>query len=539
MKDTEQITGMARLQNPRLNKSTAFTEEERERYKLAGLLPTVVCDQNTQLRRVRENLSRKTSDIERYIFLMALHGRNERLFYRLVQENIREMLPLIYTPTVGEACLNYAHIYRQQAGMTISLKHRGRIRDVLRNWPDDDVRMIVVTDGERILGLGDLGANGMGIPVGKLMLYTACAGIPPEQCMPVMLDVGTNNTDLLEDPLYLGLRQPRIKGDDYLALVDEFVEAVQEVFPRALIQFEDFLTPNAYALLQRYRDRVLCFNDDVQGTAAMALAGIYAAGGIHKKPFREQRILFLGAGSAATGIGDLIRQALVKEGLTDEEARQRLWFVDEHGLICAERDDLMPHNLPYAHEAPFLSFLGALNHIRPDVLIGATGVGGTFTRKVVKAMCRFNERPVILALSNPTSRSECTAEQAYEWSDGKAIFASGSPFEPVTIDGRRFVPGQGNNVYIFPGLGLGALAASARLIPDELFLVAAETLAKQVTNTELVSGTIYPSLERIQDISLEIATAVAERAFALGLNRVERPDDLRASLVAGRYNPVY
>ena len=534
------IVGIDRLKNPSLNKSTAFTLEERDKYKLHGLLPTAITSQETQLKRVLANLHRQESNIARYIFLNSLQSRNERLFFRLVSENIKEMLPIIYTPTVGEACQQFAHIYQQQKGLTLSATNRGHIKEVLQNWPHKDVRMIVVTDGERILGLGDLGANGMGIPIGKLSLYTACAGIHPEYCMPVMLDVGTNNVSLREDPLYLGLTQKRLQGEEYLTLVDEFVQAVQEVFPKALIQFEDFLTPNAYALLDKYRKSVLCFNDDIQGTAAMALAGVLASCRITGHAFKDLRLMFLGAGSAATGIGDLIKQALVAEGLSESEALQRLWFVDENGLICKERDDLMSHNLPYAHDQPMLSFIGAINHFKPHILIGATGVGGTFNSKVVKAMCKHNEHPVLLSLSNPTSRSECTAEQAYEWSEGNVIFASGSPFPPVTIEGgRRFIPGQGNNVYIFPGVGLGALASDASIVTDEMFLIAAKTLAKQVSKTELLNGTIYPDLDNILDISLQIAEEVAMYVYEQGLNRSPQPQDIKKVLQDMMYNTMY
>ena len=536
----ELIVGIDRLKNPSLNKSTAFTLEERDKYKLHGLLPAAITSQDTQLKRVLANLHRQESNIARYIFLNSLQSRNERLFFRLVSEHIKEMLPIIYTPTVGEACQQFAHIYQQQKGLTLSAQHRGRIKEVLQNWPQTDVRMIVVTDGERILGLGDLGANGMGIPIGKLSLYTACAGIHPEYCMPVMLDVGTNNVSLREDPLYLGLTQKRLQGEDYLSLVDEFVQAVQEIFPKALIQFEDFLTPNAYTLLEKYRQSILCFNDDIQGTAAMALSGVLASCRITGHAFKDLRLMFLGAGSAATGIGDLIKQALVAEGLSESEALQRLWFVDENGLICKERDDLMSHNLPYAHEQPMLSFLGAINQFKPHILIGATGVGGTFNSKVVKAMCKHNERPVLLSLSNPTSRSECTAQQAYEWSEGNAIFASGSPFPPVHIEGgRRFIPGQGNNVYIFPGVGLGALASDARIVTDEMFLIAAKTLAKQVSKTDLLNGTIYPDLDNIMDISLQIAEQVALYVFEQGLNRSPQPEDLKKVLQSMKYNTIY
>ncbi|MDD2739239.1 MAG: NAD-dependent malic enzyme [Methylomonas lenta] len=536
----ELIVGIDRLKNPSLNKSTAFTLEERDKYKLHGLLPTAITTQDTQLKRVLANLHRQESNIARYIFLNSLQSRNERLFFRLVSEHIKEILPIIYTPTVGEACQEFAHIYQQQKGLTLSATDRGQIKEVLQNWPHKDVRIIVVTDGERILGLGDLGANGMGIPIGKLSLYTACAGIHPEYCMPVMLDVGTNNVSLREDPLYLGLTQKRIQGDEYLSLVDEFVQAVQEIFPKALIQFEDFLTPNAYVLLEKYRKSILCFNDDIQGTAAMALSGVLASCRITGHAFKDLRLMFLGAGSAATGIGDLIKLALVAEGLTESEAVQRLWFVDENGLICKERDDLMPHNLPYAHEQPMLSFIGAINHFKPHVLIGATGVGGTFNSKVVKAMCKHNEHPVLLSLSNPTSRSECTAQQAYEWSDGNVIFASGSPFPPVTIEGgRHFIPGQGNNVYIFPGVGLGALAGDASIITDEMFLIAAKTLAKQVSKTELLNGTIYPDLDNILDISLLIAEQVATYVFEQGLNRSPQPGDIKKVLQDMMYNTIY
>jgi len=535
----EHIVGLDRLKDPRLNKSTAFTAEERDKYKLHGLLPTAVTSQDTQLKRVLANLHRQEGNIARYIFLNSLHSRNERLFFRLVSEHIKEILPIIYTPTVGEACQQFAHIYQQQKGLTLSVNHRGQIKEVLQNWPHKDVRMIVVTDGERILGLGDLGANGMGIPIGKLSLYTACAGIDPEYCMPVMLDVGTNNEELRTDPLYLGLNQKRLQGEAYYELVDEFIQSVQSVFPKALIQFEDFLTPNAYALLEKYRNSVLCFNDDIQGTAAMALAGVLASCGITGRAFKDLRIMFLGAGSAATGIGDLIKKALVAEGLSEAEALERLWFVDENGLICQERDDLLPHNLPYAHDQPMLSFIGAIIHFEPHVLIGATGVGGTFNRKVIQTLCKHNERPVLLALSNPTSRSECTAEQAYEWSDGRAIFASGSPFAPVTIEGRRFIPGQGNNVYIFPGVGLGALASDASIVTDEMFLIAARTLAKQVSAAELLNGTIYPDLDKILQISLQIAEQVASYVFEQGLNRSPQTDDVQTILQNMMYNPVY
>src|SRR6185295_7352798 len=396
----------------------------------------------------------------------------------------------------------------------ITPDERGRIRRTLSNWPGKDIRVIVVTDGQRILGLGDLGANGMGIPVGKLALYTACAGIDPEWCLPVTLDVGTNNENLLSDVLYLGYPRRRLEGKAYFNLVEEFVTAVQSRFPNALIQFEDFLTPNAYALLEKYRNRVLCFNDDIQGTAAVALAGVYSSTRITGTPFKDLRIMFLGAGSAATGIADLMTTAFIDEGLSQDEARRHLWFVDVNGLVVRRRTDLMEHNVPYAHDMKPMPFLDAIDAIRPHVLIGATGAPGTFTRTVIERMSAINDRPAIFALSNPTSRAECTPEQAYAWSGGRALVATGSPFEPVTYGGRMLRPAQGNNAYVFPGIGLGAVACRARTLPDELFLAAARTLADLVRPADLNQGSLYPPLRDIRKISLAIAVSVATKAYA-------------------------
>ena len=422
-----------------------------------------------QKERVIENIRRKAYDIERYISLLALQNRNERLFYRTLIDHIDELMPIVYTPTVGQACREFAHIFRQPRGFYVTPSDRGEIRKNLDNWPEPDVRVVVVTDGERILGLGDLGANGMGIPIGKLALYTACAGIAPEHCLPVMLDVGTNNKELLDDPLYLGVPEGRLRGDSYDELVDELITALQDKWPHALIQFEDFLTPNAYQLLNRYRDRVFCFNDDIQGTAAVALAGVYASTRVSGTPFEDLRIMFLGAGSAATGIADLTVEAFLAAGLSREEARSRLTFVDVNGLLVASRTDLQDHNLPYAHDGAEMGFTDALRSVRPHVLIGATGAPSTFTREVIETMAEINERPIIFALSNPTSRAECTAEQAYSWSGGRAVFASGSPFASVAFEGRSFQPGQGNNAYIFPGVGLGAVACQASRVSDRCF----------------------------------------------------------------------
>lgn len=538
-KNDSEPLGYDRLNNAELNKGTAFTEAERDAFRLRGLLPAAVSSQDLQISRTLANMRRKSSDLERYIFLLALQGRNERLFYRLVIDHIDELMPVIYTPTVGKACQRFAHIFRQPRGFYITASDRGRVREILDNWPERDVRLIVVTDGERILGLGDLGANGMGIPIGKLALYTACAGIHPEQCMPVLLDVGTNNETLRNDPLYLGLDSLRVTGTPYKELVEEFVLAVQDAFPRALIQFEDFLTPNAYALLRQWRERVLCFNDDIQGTAAVALAGILAAIRITDTAFTELRILFLGAGSAATGIADLVHTALVDAGIDPETARQQLWFVNSGGLVVSERLPLASHISSYAHDAPGTGFTGAIRRIKPHILIGATGARGSFTEEVVHLMAEINPRPVIFALSNPTSRSECTAEQAYQWSDGRAVFASGSPFDAVEYRKQQFRPAQGNNAYVFPGIGLGVMACEARTISDEMFLSAARTLASKVAADDLAAGAVYPPLASIRSVSHAIAVAVADTAWQQGLAQAERPDNLESMIADLMYDPSY
>jgi malate dehydrogenase (oxaloacetate-decarboxylating)(NADP+) len=525
------------IRDKALYKSIAFTYPERKRLGLEGLLPHAVATQAQLVSRVMESLRRLPRDIDRYMALSSLQERNERLFYRTTIDHIDEIMPLIYTPTVGEACREFSHIAREPKGFFVTPDDRGHISKFLANWPEKDIRVIVVTDGQRILGLGDLGANGMGISIGKLALYTACAGIPPKHCLPVVLDVGTNNLELQKDVLYLGYPGKRLEGKAYLDLVDEFVRAVQKRYPKALIQFEDFLTPNAYALLSKYRDRVLSFNDDIQGTAAVALAGVYASTRITGRKFADLRIMFLGAGSAATGIADLMVSALVDEGVSPAEAHRRLWFVDVNGLVVKSRTDLMAHNRPYAHEHRPLGFIEAIDAVKPHVLIGATGAPGTFTQHVVERMCAHNERPVLFALSNPTSKAECTAEQAYAWSSGKAVFASGSPFGAVTWQGQKFQPGQGNNAYVFPGIGLGAVVCRARVIPDEFFLAAARTLAGLVAKTDLQRGSLYPPLRDIRRISLAIAVSVAEKAYQLRLARARRPANLRRAIERFMYEP--
>jgi len=532
--------GPALLRDPRINKGTAFTDAERDALGLRGLLPAHVCTQDEQVMRVMDNLHRLKDNLSKYILLEALQDRNEALFYRVVMDHPDEMMPLIYTPTVGAACQQFGHIYRRPRGLFVTAADRGRIESVLRNWPESEATIIVVTDGERILGLGDLGANGMGIPIGKLALYTACAGVHPRGCLPVMLDVGTNNDTLRNDPLYLGLRQRRLSGAAFDEVVDEFIAATQKVFPGVLVQFEDFANHNAFRLLETYRDRICCFNDDIQGTASVTVAGIFSALRVTGLPVTEQTFLCLGAGEAATGISDLLVAAMVAEGLSEADARKRCWLVDSKGLVVAERGDLAAHKRPYAHRhAPVPSFADAVEQLKPTALIGVSATPGAFTREVIEKMARINKRPIIFALSNPTSKSECTAEEAYSWSDGRALFASGSPFDPVIVHGQRFVPRQGNNSYIFPGVGLGAIACKARRVTDAMFMAAAKTLAEQVNADDLAQGSLYPPLAQVLDVSARIGAAVAAVAFDSGLAGIERPKDLLAHVRAQMYSPRY
>jgi malate dehydrogenase (oxaloacetate-decarboxylating)(NADP+) len=532
--------GVHLLRDPLLNKSTAFTEAEREALGLVGLVPEGLDTEENQLRRVLLQLSLKTSDLERYIYLSALQDNDETLFYKTLMSDPAHLMPLVYTPTVGEACLQFGHILRRPKGLYLSIKRRGRIKEILRNWPEKDVRFAVVTDGERILGLGDLGVNGMGIPIGKLALYTACAGVPPQLTLPVTLDVGTNNEELLRDPLYLGLRQPRVRGAEYDAFLEEFVTAMQEVFPRSCIQFEDFANFHAVPLLARYRDRVCCFNDDIQGTASVAVAGVLAALRILKQKMSQQTFLFLGAGSAGTGIADLLSQTMVQEGMSIEEARKHCWLVDIHGLIESSRTDLADFQKPFAHKhAPVKHFLEAIESIRPTTIVGVSTVPKLFNRPVIEAMARINQRPIIFPYSNPTSRSECTAEEAYTWSQGRAIFASGSPFPPVLYDGKTFIPGQGNNVYIFPAMGLAIYATEAKRVTDEMFLCAARSVAEQVTQDSLDHGLLYPPQANILNASIHVAERVAALIFERGLASVPRPTDVGAFVRSRVYKPEY
>ncbi len=534
-------SGTALMNKPLLNKGTAFSREEQDALGLRGLLPPRIFGMEAQLTRALMQFRAKSSDLDKYIFLISLQQRNETLFYRLLLDNLEEMMPIIYTPTVGQACLEYSGIFRSPRGLWITIEDKGRIESILRHWPHRGVRMIVVTDGERILGLGDLGALGMGIPIGKLALYTTCAGLHPYYCLPITIDVGTNNENLLDDPLYIGLPRKRTRGEAYQELMEEFVEATRKVFPNSLLQFEDFGNANAFKLLSEYKERICCFNDDIQGTASVALSGIMASTRLTGTSLQDQKLLFLGAGEAGTGIAELFVKALESEGVDSETAHRQCWFVDSKGLLVEGRGDTLPsHKKPFAHEGTFVpDLLSAVKELQPTALIGVAGVGGAFTQEIVEAMTAINKRPVIFALSNPTANAECTAEQAYAWSDGKAVFASGSPFAPVTRGGQTFEPGQGNNVYIFPGVGLGVLATRSRLVTDSMFLAASRTLAEEVQESDLACGRVYPELNHIRRVSLRIAMAVAEEAWALGLAEIERPDDLENFLQGQMFTPEY
>ncbi len=532
--------GVSLLRDPRLNKSTAFSEAERQALGLVGLVPEGIDDEEAQIQRTLFQLGQKPTDLEKYIYLSQLQDTDETLFYRILMSDPAHYLPLVYTPTVGEACLQFGHIIRRPKGLYLSIKRKGHVRDILRNWPQRDVRFIVVTTGQRILGLGDLGANGMGIPIGKLALYTACAGVPPQYTLPLLIDCGTNNETLLRDPLYLGLRQTRPGTAELDEFVGEFVDAVQVEFPNCCIQFEDWAGVDAIRLLARYRDRVCCFNDDIQGTAAVALAGILGALRIAGGALSHQTFLFLGAGSAGIGIGDLLSEAQMLEDVPRDQARARTWFFDVNGLIESTRTDLADFQKPYAHRhPPTTDFVEAIESIKPTAIIGVSTVAKAFNRRVIEAMARINRRPIIFPYSNPTSHSECTAEEAYTWSEGRAVFASGSPFPPVRWGDRTLVPGQENNVYIFPAIGMAVYATSAKRITDEMFIVAARAVAEQVTQNELDSGLIYPPQSMILQTEVYAAERVAEVIFTQGLARVPKPQEIGTFIQSRLYRAEY
>src|SRR6476660_3166681 len=532
--------GIELLLEPSLNKSTAFTEAEKVALGIVGLVPDVTETVDLQLGRVMMQLGHKTTDLERYIYLINLLDHNETLFYRTVMSDPARFLPIVYDPTIGEACLKFGHIYRQTRGMYLSTTRRGSVKEVLRNWPQKDVRFICVTNGGRILGLGDLGANGAGIPIGKLQLYTACAGVPPQYLLPMYLDAGTNNEQYLHDPLYLGMRKTRPPTEELYSFVDEFMDAVQEVFPRCCVHFEDWTGKDAVHLLERYRDKYCVYNDDVQGTAGITLAGMINAAKLKGKKLKDEKYLFLGAGSAGIGLANLLCSALVQQGMTLKEAQAHVYMFDVNGLLESTRTDLFDFQKPYAHQhPPTRDFVAAIESIKPTTIIGVRTIGGAFTQKVVETMSRINGRPVILALSNPTEHAECTPEQAYAWSKGKAIYAAGVQFAPVHYKGQTFLPGQANNFYIFPAVGMAIFATQAKRVTDEMFIEAGQAVADQVTPKLLKQGLLYPLQSNILETEIQTAARVAKLVFDSGLARVERPADMVSFIRQHVYKPEY
>jgi malate dehydrogenase (oxaloacetate-decarboxylating)(NADP+) len=549
---TKSLRGIDVLNNPNLNKGTAFNPKEREDLGLVGLLPDGIETLDRQVERVLGHLAQKPTDLERYIYLIGLADRNETLFYKVLMSDPARFLEIVYDPTIGEACLKFDHIYRRPRGMYLSISRKGHVREVLRNWPVKDVRFICVTNAGRILGLGDLGANGMGIPIGKLQLYTAAAGVPPEGLLPMYLDAGTNNETYLQDPLYVGLRQRRPASEELYAFVDEFVEAVQEIFPNCCIHFEDWTGVDAVALLARYRNKVSCYNDDIQGTAGVTLAGLTNALKITGGQLKDQRILFLGAGSAAIGLADLIVSALGQEGVSPDVARQQIRLFDSQGLVVAGRPGLAAHKLPFAHKlspgkpfnhldlaTEYPQIVAAIEDFKPTILIGVSTVGKLFSREVVEAMSRINEQPIIFALSNPIEKHECLPEDAYAWSGGKVVYAGGVQFPPVHIGGQTFLPSQANNLYIFPAVGMAIYATNAKRVTDEMFIEAARAVADQVTPEQLKLGMLFPPQSDILEVEIQTATRVAKVIFDADLARVERPADIRSWIEGQVYHPQY
>jgi malate dehydrogenase (oxaloacetate-decarboxylating)(NADP+) len=533
-------TGVSLLEDPARNKGTAFTREERERLGLIGLLPDAVEDIGRQVERVLGHLEQKPSDLERYIYLNGLFDRNETLFFKVVMSDPMRFVPILYDPTVAEACLKFGHIFRRARGMYVSIRNKGRVASVLRNWPVRDVRIICVSTGGRILGLGDIGVNGMGIPIGKLQLYTACAGVPQNCLLPILLDIGTTNEAMREDPLYLGIRQLPPSQPELDEFVEEFVQAVQEVFPGCCIHFEDWKGTDAIHLLAKYRDKVLCYNDDIQGTASVSLAGLTTALKILEGKLTDQRILFLGAGSAAIGTANLVVSAMQQQGLAKDAAEGNITLFDVNGLVEPSRADLSPAQKVYAHErVPSKDLVKTIETVKPTILIGYSTTGGAFSQGVVEAMSKLNERPIIFALSNPTEKAECSAEQAYTWSEGKALFAGGVQFPDVTLNGKTFHPGQANNFYIYPAIGLAVYATRPKRITDEVFIAAAQASADQVNDAERGCGMLFPSQANILEVEVTTAIRAAEFMFDKGLATVKRPADIRAWIEGQVYKPQY
>jgi malate dehydrogenase (oxaloacetate-decarboxylating)(NADP+) len=546
------LRGIDVLNNPSLNKGTAFSQKEREDLGLVGLLPAGIETIDKQVQRVLGHLAQKPTDIERYIYLVGLADRNETLFYKVVMSDPERFLPIVYDPTIAEACLKFGHIYRRSRGMYVSIRDRGRVAEVLRNSPIKDARFICVSTGGRILGLGDIGANGMGIPIGKLQLYTACAAVPNYGLLPILLDIGTTNEKLLADPLYLGLRQQPPSLEELDEFVDEFVQAVQEVFPGCCIHFEDWKGVEAVRYLARYRNKVLCYNDDIQGTAGVTLAGLINALKITGGQLKDQRILFAGAGSAAIGLADLIVSAMGQQRLGPDVARRQIRLFDSQGLVVAGRSGLAAHKVPYAYKGspskPFNrhdlltecpQFVAAVEEFKPTMLIGVSTVGKLFSREVVEAMARINERPIIFALSNPIDKHECLPEDAYAWSRGKTVYAGGVQFPPVHLGGQTLLPSQANNLYIFPAVGLAIYLTRPQRATDEMFIEAAKGLADQVSPEQLRLGMLYPPQSDILKVEVQTAERVAEFMFENGLATVKRPADIHSWVESQLYHPQY
>jgi malate dehydrogenase (oxaloacetate-decarboxylating) len=544
------IRGRQILSNPLLNKGMAFTQREREELALHGLLPPATATLKVQLKRTYENFKTHPTDLDKFIYLNALHDRNEVLFYRFIYDHIDEMMPIVYTPVVGEACQRFSHIFRTGRGLYISSDQKDGIDRILRNSGLVNPSIIVVTDGERILGLGDQGVGGMGIPIGKLTLYTLCAGISPYTTLPIMLDVGTDNEERLNDPLYIGMKHKRIRGEEYQEFIDSFVAAVKRVFPNVVLQWEDFLKGNAIKQLDRFRDKLCSFNDDIQGTAGVAVAGILGALRITGKPMSEQRVLFAGAGAAAQGIANLIIDAMVEEGMDRDEAVSRIMTVDSKGLVTSDRSGLEDFKALYARDAAEvagwdvqdpsrITLAETVANAKPTILLGTSGTADSFTEEVIRTMAQVNDRPIVFPLSNPTSKSECTPEQALEWSDGRAIVATGSPFAPVERDGKHFRIGQGNNAFIFPGVGLGLTVSRARRVTDSIFLAAARALAATVTDEDLAECAVYPTFSRIRECSRAVARATIIQAVKDGVADEEVLENIEQRIKQAMWQPEY